>query len=150
MPKTTKQAKKKEESKVLERGMQFINIVNLPDIARNYLFKIRFWSYETKEYDVDLELRARKMIDEYILIFDEFQDFYVSKYFDKLKDNRFKLVVEFYNSQLTKVVYKKTIDCKLKIRPFVALDQEDNVKLTRTAEIVKKGSLKYEHDDDED
>ena len=148
MPKTTKQTKKKEESKVLERGMQFINIVNLPDLARNYLFKIRFWSYETEDYDEGLELRARKMFDEYMLTFDEFQDFYVSKYFDKLKDNRFKLIVEFYNSQLTKVVYKKMIDCKLQIRPFVSLNQEDNVKLTRTAKIIKKGSFEYDSEED--
>lgn len=147
MPKTTKQTKKKEESKVLERGMQFINIVNLPDLAKNYLFKIRFWSYETGEYDEGLELRARKMFDEYMLTFDEFQDFYVSKYFDKLKDNRFKLIVEFYNSQLTKVVYKKTIDCKLQIRPFISLNQEDNVKLTRTAKIIKKGSFEYDNNE---
>ena len=87
------------------------------------------------------------MFDEYMLTFDEFQDFYVSKYFDKLKDNRFKLIVEFYNSQLTKVVYKKTIDCKLQIRPFDSLNQEDNVKLTRTAKIIKKGSFEYDNNE---
>lgn len=115
-------------------------------MARNYLFKIRFWSYETEDYDEGLELRARKMFDEYMLTFDEFQDFYVSKYFDNLKDNRFKLIIEFYNSQLTKVGYKKTIDCKLQIRPFVALDQEDNVKLTRTVKIIKKDSFEYDNE----
>ena len=120
------------------------NLRGMPDLAKTYLFDVHIYNKKNKQTEYDLNVRCKEVLGERYLYFDEFQDFYVSKYFDNLKDNRFKLIIEFYNSQLTKVVYKKMIDCKLQIRPFVSLNQEDNVKLTRMAKIIKKGSFEYD------
>lgn len=56
---------------------------DLPDLAKNYLFSIHFYDKEHEKWITELSVRAISITNEYVIEFDEFQDFYVSKFFDK-------------------------------------------------------------------
>lgn len=45
----------------------FGQLANMPNIAKNYLFRIRFWSYKDEKYDHELMLRAKRILMNLIL-----------------------------------------------------------------------------------
>lgn len=111
--------------------------VNLPDLAKSYLFQIKFYNYKAAAWNHDLMLRAKKIENESIITFDEFQDFYVSKYFDELDNNEFRIEIDFYESQLKEKMYTKVIDhVHLYRLPFESLDQCSDKKLQIKVQIV--------------
>ena len=78
-----------------------------------------------------MNVRCKEVLGEKWLYFDEFQDFYVSKYFDNLaEDTTFKVTINFYDSKLQKVVYKRVYDnVKFYREVFSDLDQNSSNKL---------------------
>lgn len=112
-------------------------VVNLPDLAKSYLFQIKFYNYKAEAWNEELMLRARKIENENIITFDEFQDFYVSKYFDNLDNNEFRIEIDFYNSELKEKMYTKVIDhVHLYRLPFESLDQSSDKKLQIKVQVV--------------
>ena len=83
----------------------------------------------------ELSIRAISITNEYIIEFDEFQDFYVSKFFDE-HNGCFNcdVKVKFYDTQLNNECYEKLYkDQWLYINPIKKLSTDSNEKLTRIA-----------------
>lgn len=104
---------------------------NIPDLAKAYLFDVSIYNKKTKKTELDLNIRCKRVTFEKNLYFDEFQDFYVSKYFDNLDDDTtFKVTINFYDTKLQKCVYKKVFDdMKFYREPFMDLDQTSSDKI---------------------
>lgn len=121
-------------------------IANLPDLAKTYLFKISFFDLQTAKYVDELELRARRILNEKLIVFDEFQDFFVSKFFDE-HNGEFNcdVVITFLDSELKKIVYTKYYKNRfLHITPIGELNQNAEGKLVRVVEMddfTKFGNL---------
>ena len=107
-------------------------------IAKNYLFRIRFWSYKDEKYDHELMLRAKRIFNESYITFDEFEDFYVSKLFDGQKEPlRYKIFIDLFDNKLQECKHTKEFTADLEIQPIAELDQEASVKLRRTVKLTK-------------
>ena len=107
------------------------NLRGMPDLAKTYLFDVHIYNKKNKQTEYDLNVRCKEVLGERYLYFDEFQDFYVSKYFDNLdEDTTFKVTINFYDSKLQKVVYKRVYDnMKFYREVFSDLDQNSSNKL---------------------
>lgn len=116
----------------------FGQLANMPNIAKNYLFRIRFWSYKDEKFDDELMLRAKRIFNESYITFDEFEDFYVSKLFDGQKEPlRYKIFIDLFDDKLQECKHTKEFTADLEIQPIAELDQEASVKLRRTVKITK-------------
>lgn len=116
----------------------FGQLANMPNIAKNYLFRIRFWSYKDEKFDDELMLRAKRIFNESYITFDEFEDFYVSKLFDgQNRPLRYKIFIDLFDDKLQECKHTKEFTADLEIQPIAELDQEDSVKLRRTVKIYK-------------
>lgn len=114
----------------------FGQLANMPNIAKNYLFRIRFWSYKDEKFDDELMLRAKRIFNESYITFDEFEDFYVSKLFDGQKTPlRYKIFIDLFDDKECK--HTKEFNADLEILPIADLNQEDSVKLRRTVKLTK-------------
>ena len=112
-------------------------IADLPDLAKTYLFKISFFDLQTAKYVDELEIRARRILNEKMIVFDEFQDFFVSKFFDE-HNGEFNcdVVITFLDSKLEKIVYTKYYKNRfLHITPIGELNQYTEGKLTRVVDM---------------
>lgn len=88
----------------------------------------------------ELSVRAVSITKEFIIEFDEFQDFYVSKFFDS-HDGCFKcdVKIKFYDTKLNNVCYEKLFkDQWLYIDPIEKLSASSDEKLTRTARMESR------------
>lgn len=116
----------------------FGQLANMPNIAKNYLFRIRFWSYKDEKFDTELMLRAKRIFNESYITFDEFEDFYVSKLFDGQKEPlRYKIFIDLFDDKLQECKHTKEFTADLEIQPIAELDQEASVKLRRTVKLIK-------------
>lgn len=116
----------------------FGQLANMPNIAKNYLFRIRFWSYKDEKFDDELMLRAKRIFNESYITFDEFEDFYVSKLFDGQKAPlRYKIFIDLFDDKLQECKHTKEFTADLEIQPIAELDQESSVKLRRTVKLTK-------------
>ena len=116
----------------------FGQLANMPNIAKNYLFRIRFWSYKDEKFDDELMLRAKRIFNESYITFDEFEDFYVSKLFDGQKEPlRYKIFIDLFDDKLQECKHTKEFTAELEILPIADLNQEDSVKLRRTVKLTK-------------
>lgn len=83
----------------------------------------------------ELSVRAVSITNEYVIEFDEFQDFYVSKFFDS-HNGRFNcdIKIKFYDTKLNNVCYEKLFKDKwLHICPIEKLSANSEEKLIRKA-----------------
>lgn len=88
----------------------------------------------------ELSIRAISITKEFIIEFDEFQDFYVSKFFDE-HDGCFNcdIKIKFYDTKLNNVCYEKLFkDQWLYIDPIEKLSADGDEKLTRTARMESR------------
>lgn len=116
----------------------FGQLANMPNITKNYLFRIRFWSYKDEKYDHELMLRAKRIFNESYITFDEFEDFYVSNLFDGQKDPlKYKIFIDLFDDKLQECKHTKEFTAELEILPIADLNQEDSVKLRRTVKLTK-------------
>lgn len=116
----------------------FGQLANMSNIAKNYIFRIRFWSYKDEKYDHELMLRAKRIFNESYIIFDEFEDFYVSNLFDGQKDPlKYKIFIDLFDDKLQECKHTKEFTAELEILPIADLNQEDSVKLRRTVKLTK-------------
>jgi hypothetical protein len=113
---------------------------NIPDLAKAYLFDVSIYNKKTKRTELDLNIRCKRVTFERNLYFDEYQDFYVSRYFDNLDDDTtFKVTINFYDSKLQKVVYKKVLDnMKFYREPFMDLDQTSSDKIQVLVKMIEE------------
>lgn len=113
-------------------------LANMPNIAKNYLFRIRFWSCKDQKFDDELMMRARRIFNESYITFDEFEDFYVSKLFDGQNTNlRYTIFIDLFDDKLKECKHTKKFNAELEIQPIADLNQEDSVKFQRTVKIYK-------------
>lgn len=112
------------------------------NLQRSYLFNLTF-SLQHQELNTkyalelnDLTLRAIKFIDEKTIVFDEFEDMAVVKFFD-LWNGGFpcKITLTLYDNVLKNKSYEKEYNCWLKMRPLT-LDQTSNEPLKIYADLV--------------
>ena len=112
------------------------------NLQRKYLFSLTF-SLQHQELNTkyalelnDLTLRARKFIDEKTIVFDEFEDMSVVKFFD-LWNGGFpcKITLTLYDNAMRNKTYEKEYNCWLKMRPLT-LDQCSNESLDIYADLV--------------
>lgn len=116
----------------------FGQLANMPNIAKNYLFRIRFWSYKDEKFDDELMIRAKRIFNESYITFDEFEDFYVSNLFDGQKDPlKYKIFIDLFDDKLQECKHTKEFTAELEILPIADLNQEDSVKLRRTVKLTK-------------
>lgn len=122
---------------------QFNSIVGTAgNYQRSYLFGLSF-SLQHEELDKkyclqlnDLTLRATKFIEEKTIVFDEFEDMAVVKFFD-LWQGGFpcKITLTLYDSVIKNKTYEKEYNCWLKMRPL-SLDQSSDESLKIYADLV--------------
>lgn len=112
------------------------------NLQRSYLFNLTF-SLQHQELNTkyalelnDLTLRATKFIDEKTIVFDEFDDMAVVKFFD-LWNGGFpcKITLTLYDSVMKNKTYEKEYNCWLKMRPLT-LDQCSDEPLKIYADLV--------------
>jgi hypothetical protein len=122
---------------------QFSSITSTAgNLQRSYLFNLTF-SLLHKELNTkyalelnDLTLRATKFIDEKTIVFDEFDDMAVVKFFDLWKGGfPCKITLTLYDNVLKNKTYEKDYNCWLKMRPLT-LDQSSNEALKIYADLV--------------
>lgn len=113
--------------------------------AKTHLFRIRFFDLKKQAWNTELEIRAKRICDERIIYFDEFQDFYVSKLFDEYKYGfQCNIVIEFYNNELETCLYAKKFDnYVLTLMPIDNLSQEDSSKLILRAKMRSGSSQEW-------
>lgn len=112
------------------------------NLQRSYLFNLTF-SLQHQELNTkyalelnDLTLRATKFIDEKTIVFDEFDDMAVVKFFDLWKGGfPCKITLTLYDNVLKNKTYEKDYNCWLKMRPLT-LDQSSNETLKIYADLV--------------
>ncbi len=122
---------------------QFSSVTStVGNLQKSYLFNLTF-SLLHQELNVkyalelnDLTLRAYKFIDEKTIVFYEFDDMAVVKFFD-LWNGSFpcKITLTLYDSVMKNKTYEKEYDCWLKMRPLT-LDQCSNEPLKIYADLV--------------
>ena len=122
---------------------QFNSITStVGNLQRSYLFNLTF-SLLHQELNTkyalelnDLTLRATKFIDEKTIVFDEFDDMAVVKFFDLWKGSfPCKVTLTLYDSVMKNKTYEKEYDCWLKMRPLT-LDQCSDEPLKIYADLV--------------
>ena len=112
------------------------------NLQRSYLFNLTF-SLLHQELNTkyalelnDLTLRATKFIDEKTIVFVEFDDMAVVKFFDLWKGSfPCKVTLTLYDSCMKNKTYEKEYNCWLKMRPLT-LDQCSNEPLKIYADLV--------------
>ena len=111
--------------------------VKLPDSAKVYLFDISFFDKEKGEWNDELKIRAKRITNEKFIYFDEFNDFYVSKFFDEHPDGfNCDVIITFYDIKLKEACYKKSYNNYwLYIEEINDLNQEDKGKLIRVVDM---------------
>ena len=79
-------------------------------------------------------------MNENTIEFDEFQDFYVSKFFDKCNECfNCDVKIKFYDTKLNNVCYEKLYTNQwLYIKPIYELSTSNNLKLTRTVSMESR------------
>ena len=106
--------------------------VNLPNLARNYLWQATFTNPNLNQSQLDnLKLRCKKIKHDtpnrkFSLTFDEFEDFDVAKSFDILKNLNSKtdITIEYFDLQLRNVIYVQSYtDCEIECVHGIDLDQ---------------------------
>ena len=117
--------------------MKEFDEVKLLDSAKNYLFDISFFDKDKGEWNNELRVRAKRIINEAFIHFDEFTDFYVSKFFDEHPDGFYcDIVIKFYDNEFNEVCYQKEFKNRwLYIEKINDLNQYDECKLFRIADI---------------
>lgn len=122
---------------------QFNSITStVGNLQRSYLFNLTF-SLQHQELNTkyalelnDLTLRAHKFIDEKTIVFDEFEDMAVVKFFDLWRGGfPCKITLTLYDNVLKNKSYEKEYNCWLKMRPLT-LDQTSNEPLKIYADLV--------------
>lgn len=130
-------------SQINQSQSQFNSIVGtVGNYQKSYLFSLSFsLQHEelNKKYCMqldDLTLRATKFIEEKTIVFDEFEDMAIVKFFD-LWQGGFpcKITLTLYDSVLKNKTYEKEYNCWLKMRPLT-LDQCSNEALKIYADLV--------------
>ena len=104
-------------------------------MLKTIYFQFIFTTEKIGKWITDLSIRVRSITNEHIIEFDEFQDFYVSKFFDE-HDNCFNcdVKIKFYDTKLNNVCYEKLFKNQwLYIDPIDKLSTSSDEKLTRTA-----------------
>ena len=107
-------------------------------------FQFTFSTENIGKWNDELSVRAVRFVDESIIEFDEFQDFYVSKFFDKC-DGCFNcdVKIKFYDTKLDDVCYEKLYTNQwLYIKPIFELSASGDFKLMR---VVSMESRKREN-----
>lgn len=106
--------------------------VNMPNLARNYLWQATFTNPNLNQSQLDnLKLRCKKIKHDtpnrkFSLTFDEFEDFDVAKSFDILKNLNSKtdITIEYFDLQLRNVIYVQSYtDCEIECVHGIDLDQ---------------------------
>ena len=130
-------------SQLNQSQSQFNSITSTAgNLQRNYLFNLTF-SLLHQELNTkyalelnDLTLRATKFIDEKTIVFDEFEDMAVVKFFDLWKGGfPCKITLTLYDNVMRNKTYEKEYNCWLKMRPLT-LDQTSNDALKIYADLV--------------
>ena len=113
--------------------------------AKTHLFRIRFFDLKKQAWNTELEIRAKRICDERIIYFDEFQDFYVSKLFDEYNYGfPCNIVIEFYDNDFETCVYTKKLDnYVLTLMPIDNLNQEDSSRLVLRAKMRSASSQEW-------
>lgn len=103
-------------------------------MQRIIYFQFTFSIDNSGKWNDELSIRAVRFVNERTIEFDEFQDFYVSKFFDKCDDCfNCDVKVKFYDTQLNNVCYEKLYENQwLYMEPIRELSSDSNLKLTRT------------------
>ena len=106
--------------------------VNLPNLAKNYLWQATFTNPNLNQSQLDnLKLRCKKIKHDtpnrkFSLTFDEFEDFDVAKSFDILKNLNSKtdITIEYFDLKLMKVLYVQSYtNCEIECVHGIDLDQ---------------------------
>lgn len=106
--------------------------VNMPYLARNYLWQATFTNPNLNQSQLDnLKLRCRKIKHDtpnrkFSLTFDEFEDFDVAKSFDILKNlnSQIDITIEYFDLKLMKVLYVQSYtNCEIECVHGIDLDQ---------------------------
>jgi hypothetical protein len=130
-------------SQVNQSQSQFNSIVStVGNYQKSYHFSLSF-SLLHKELNTkyalelnDLTLRATKFIEEKTIVFDEFEDMAIVKFFDLWRGGfPCKITLTLYDSVLKNKTYEKEYNCWLKMRPL-SLDQRSDETLKIYADLV--------------
>lgn len=106
--------------------------VNMPNLARNYLWQATFTNPNLNQNQLDnLKLRCKKIKHDtpnrkFSLTFDEFEDFDVAKSFDILKylNSKIDITLEYFDGQFKKVLYTQSYtNCEIECVHGIDLDQ---------------------------
>lgn len=118
-------------------------IAKLPDLAKNYLFTVHFYDLAENKWVDELSYRTTQVHNEQEFVFNEYNDFFVSKFFDKHADGfNCNIVIKFYDASLKQVCYEKHYDnVYLLITDIDELSTEGGKKITRTAVMLKAKNL---------
>ena len=103
-------------------------------------FQFTFSTEKIGKWITELSIRAISIANEYVIEFDEFQDFYVSKFFDE-HDGCFNcdVKIKFYDTTLSNVCYEKLYENQwLYVDQIGALSTSGDDKLTRTAHMESR------------
>ena len=103
-------------------------------------FQFTFATEKHGKWITELSIRVISITKEYIIEFDEFQDFYVSKFFDE-HDDYFNcdVKIKFYDTKLNNVCYEKLFKNQwLYIDPIDKLSTTSDEKLTRTVRMESR------------
>ena len=103
-------------------------------------FQFTFTTEKLGKWITELSIRAISITKEYIIEFDEFQDFYVSKFFDEHEDCfNCDVKIKFYDTNLNNVCYEKLYENQwLYIDPIDKLSTTSDEKLTRTVRMESR------------
>lgn len=103
-------------------------------------FQFIFTIENVGRWITELSVRAIGITKEYIIEFDEFQDFYVSKFFDEHNDCfNCDVKIKFYDTKLNNVCYEKLFENQwLYADPIDKLSTSSEEKLTRTAHMESR------------
>ena len=106
--------------------------VNMPNLAKNYLWQATFTTPNLNQSQLDnLKLRCKKIKHDtpnrkFSLTFDEFEDFDVAKSFDILKNlnSQIDITIEYFDGQMRKVLYVQSYtNCEIECVHGIDLDQ---------------------------
>lgn len=106
--------------------------VNIPNLAKNYLWQATFTNPNLNQSQLDnLKLRCRKIKHDtpnrkFTLTFDEFEDFDVAKSFDIMKNfsDKTDITLEYFDGKMKNVLYVQTYaNCEIECVHGIDLDQ---------------------------
>lgn len=106
--------------------------VNMPNLAKNYLWQATFTTPNLNQNQLDnLKLRCKKIKHDtpnrkFSLTFDEFEDFDVAKSFDILKNlnSKIDITIEYFDGKLKNVLYVQSYaNCEIECVHGIDLDQ---------------------------